>query len=151
MHSGFKKRSLLVSLFLFCKLFAPYALAQTDLLINGLWYNEERTSKIRIYKASDGKYYGKIVWLKVSEEGGKPRTDRYNFNKYKRNDSLLGLVILTGFTKETEKLYDDGSIYDPKNGKTYSCKINYADGRLSVCGYIGFSLVGRTTIWTKAE
>ena len=48
--------------------------------------------------------------------------------------------------------WEDGDIYDPKSGKTYSCVIKMQkDGSLHVRGFIGISLLGRTTLWTKAE
>jgi uncharacterized protein (DUF2147 family) len=125
-------------------------LAQTD-AIERLWYNEEKTSKIQVYKAVDGKFYGKIAWLKVTEENGKPRTDSKNPNDALKNTPLLGLLILKGFKKDGDDQYTGGTIYDPKNGKTYSCKITRNGDKLNVRGYIGFSLIGRTTTWTKAE
>ena len=115
------------------------------------WYNEEKSAKIQIYKASDGKFYGKIVWLKVPNRDGKPKVDYRNPEKAKQNDPLLGLQILSGFKKDGELGYEDGNIYDPKNGKTYSCKMTRKGAELHVRGYIGFSLIGRTETWTRAD
>jgi uncharacterized protein (DUF2147 family) len=126
------------------------SLAQ-DPIERNLWYNEEKTAKIQVYKATDGKFYGKIVWLKVPEVNGKVKVDIHNPDKSKRNNTILGLVILKGFKKDGEKGYDDGTIYDPKNGKTYSCKITNKGDKLDVRGYMGFSFIGRTTMWTKAD
>jgi len=128
-----------------------HSLAQADPLERNLWYNEEKTAKIQIYKATDGKFYGKIVWLLVPIADGKPKTDKNNPDKNKANDPLMGLVLLKGFKKDGEKGYEDGTIYDPKNGKTYSCKITNKGDVLDVRGYIGFSFIGRTTVWTKAD
>ncbi len=125
--------------------------AQQDPLERNLWYNEEKTAKIQIYKATDGKFYGKIVWLKVPDADGKPKVDKNNPDKARKNDPVLGLMLLKGFKKDGEKGYDDGTIYDPKNGKTYSCKITNKGTELDVRGYIGFSFIGRTTVWTKAD
>lgn len=122
-----------------------------DQLEKNLWYNEEKTAKIKIYKATDGKFYGKIVWLKVPDMDGRPKVDGKNPDKAHRNDPILNLLLLKGFKKDGENVYDDGTVYDPKNGKTYSCKMNYKGDRIDVRGYIGFSLIGRTTVWTKAE
>ena len=151
MRKNLTFRIIVLIAFMFVKQFAGQAFAQTVLLERNLWYNEGKTSKIQIYKAKDGKFYGKIVWLKVTEENGKPRTDSKNPDKAKQSAPLLGLLILNGFKKESEALYDEGTIYDPKNGKTYSCKITNEDGKLNVRGYVGFSIIGRTTVWTKAE
>ncbi len=127
------------------------ALAQTDQLERNLWFNEEKTAKIKVYKATDGKFYGKIVWLKEPNRDGKPKTDINNPDKARQNDPVMGLLILKGFKKDGEKGYEDGKIYDPTNGKTYSCKMTLDGDVLDVRGYVGFSLLGRTTKWTKAE
>lgn len=125
--------------------------AQADPLEQHLWYNEEKTAKIQIYKAQDGKLYGKIVWLREPNRDGKPKVDINNADKARRNDPVMGLVILRGFKKDGATGYDGGTIYDPKNGKTYSCKMTREGDTLHVRGYIGFSLLGRTTTWTKAD
>jgi len=39
------------------------AKAQTD-KIEGLWYNDVKSGKILIYKQPNGKFYGKVVWLR---------------------------------------------------------------------------------------
>ena len=122
-----------------------------DLLEKNLWYNEEKTAKIQIYKATDTKFYGKIVWLKVPELDGKPKVDVHNPDKSKRSDPIIGLLLLKGFKKNGEKEYTDGTIYDPKNGKTYKCIITPKGDKLDLRGYIGFSFIGRTTVWTKAD
>ena len=126
--------------------------AQTqDPIERNLWYNTEKTSKIQIYKGSDGLFYGKIVWLKVPTIDGQPKLDPNNPDKSKRNTPLLGMVIIKGLKKDGDNEYVDGTIYDPKNGKTYSSKITFKDGQLDVRGYIGFSLLGRSATWTKAD
>jgi uncharacterized protein (DUF2147 family) len=141
--------SVLILLMLLCG--ATKALAQKD-KIEGLWYNEEKTAKVEIYKAVDGKFWGKIVWLKVPVKDGKPRVDEHNPKEKLRNTPLINLPLLRHFVKKNEKTYDDGEIYDPKNGKTYSCTITYRNNKeLGVRGYMGISLIGRTTTFTRAE
>ena len=117
--------------------------------IEGMWFNEEKSAKIQIYKAKDNKYYGKIVWLKEPLRDGKPKTDLENPDPRKRTQPIIGLTILRGFVKDDEE-YEGGTIYDPKNGKTYSCKIKHRGNTLDVRGYVGISLIGRTTTWTRA-
>ena len=47
----------------------------------------------------------------------------------------------------------DGSIFDPKSGKTYHCKLTVsADGeKMTVRGYMGISLFGRSQTWIKVS
>lgn len=138
---------LLFAFFLSCRL---AAMAQAD-AIEHTWFNEEKTAKIQVYRAKDSKFYGKIIWLKEPEKNGKPKIDENNPDAKKRTQPILGLLILKGFEKAGSNTYDDGTIYDPKNGKTYSCKIKHNGKSLDVRGYVGISLLGRTTTWTLAE
>jgi len=63
------------------------------------------------------------------------------------------LVILKNFTYVEEDKWEDGEIYDPTNGKTYSCEMELSeDGKeLDITGYIGFTWIGRTSTFTKVE
>jgi uncharacterized protein (DUF2147 family) len=67
-----------------------------------------------------------------------------------RSRPVLGLTNTWGFVYKGENIWDDGSIYDPKNGNTYSCTMKLKDkNTLEVRGYIGISLIGRTDVWTR--
>jgi len=137
-------------LFIGMFLFGQVAKAQTDRL-EGLWYNDIKSGKILITRGADGKFNGKVVWLKEPLENGKPKVDKMNEDPKLRNRPRLGLQVLTGFEKDGDEKYTGGTIYDPLNGKTYSCKITYKGNTLDIRGYIGISLFGRTTVWSRAE
>lgn len=124
--------------------------------IQGTWLNQEGTSHIKIFRAVNGnfagKYYGKIIWLKVPEENGKPKTDKNNPDKSKRNTPILNLLILKDFSYDLDdKEWSGGTIYDPNNGKTYSCYMSLNGNKLNVRGYVGISLIGRTAVWTRVK
>jgi uncharacterized protein (DUF2147 family) len=121
--------------------------------IAGIWLNQEGTAKISVFKVGSS-FYGKIVWLKVPNDSitGKPRTDVENPDPKLKAVPLLGLVNLKGFEFDGKDEWKDGTIYDPKNGKTYSCYIKFGTPEsLKIRGYIGISLLGRTTLWTKSQ
>jgi uncharacterized protein (DUF2147 family) len=106
---------------------------------------------VRIYKNGE-KFQGKIVWLKEPNdpETGKPKVDKNHPEEANRTRPILGLVNIWGFTNTGKNLWEDGNIYDPKNGNTYSCEIKMINSKvLEVRGYIGVSLLGRTDTWTK--
>jgi uncharacterized protein (DUF2147 family) len=121
--------------------------------IVGVWKNGEGTGLIQISKGNDGKYYGKIVWLKVANNSdGTPRTDINNPDEKLRARSLRGLENLQGFKWVSDGIWEEGTIYDPKVGKTYSCTIKMPDWyTLEVRGYIGISAFGRTDVWKRQE
>ncbi len=120
--------------------------------IVGTWLTAgEDNAKIEIYE-SNAKYYGKIVWLKNPLREGKKALDVNNPDKSKRANPILGLQIISGFEYNSEdKIWENGKIYDPQSGKTYSCHIKKEGNALKVRGYIGISLLGRTEIWTKVD
>jgi uncharacterized protein (DUF2147 family) len=126
------------------------AIAQAD-PIEKVWFNGTKSGKIQIYKAKDGKFYGKIVWLAEPNRDGKPKLDINNENVRLRDRPVMGLLILKGFKKEGSGKYVDGTIYDPKNGKTYSCKMELKNNKLDVRGYVGVTMLGRTDTWTPAD
>ncbi len=144
------KYSLHLLLFVALTFAAKFSYAQAD-PIEHTWYNTKKTAKIQIYKAKDGKFYGKIVWLAEPNRDGKPKVDKNNPDVARRNDPIINLLILKKFDKDGEKGYENGSIYDPENGKTYKCKMTLEGNNLDVRGYIGFSMLGRTEHWTKAD
>jgi len=111
--------------------------AQKDAIEN-IWYNAEKTSKIEIYKATDGNFYGKIVWLKEPKDAnGKPRIDKNNKEAALQSKPLMGLIILTKFKKSSNaNEYDNGTVYDPNNGKTYCGTISINNKELKLRGYI---------------
>lgn len=143
-------KKILAVLFLLC--FSINCLSQTvsaDAIV-GTWLTASGKAKVQIYKEGE-KYNGRIVWLKTpTYEDGKAKTDKNNPDKTKQSTPLLGLNMLKGFEFDEDE-WEDGTIYDPENGKTYSCTIKYRDGKLDLRGYIGISLIGRTQTWYKVS
>jgi uncharacterized protein (DUF2147 family) len=121
--------------------------------IIGKWLNEDKDAHVQIYK-ENGKYYGKVVWLNepLDEVTGKPKLDDENSDASLRNRPIMGLILLNDFVYDGDGEWEDGTIYDPKNGKTYSCYMNIGDDKsLKIRGYIGFSWIGRNTYWTRVD
>jgi len=125
--------------------------------ILGVWFNGEKNAKIEINKCAE-KYCGKIVWLKepnypeASKDGtpGTPKLDHNNPDAALKKAPVLGLQIVYDFAFAGDDLWKDGRVYDPKNGKTYKGKMTLVSPQqLNLRGYIGISLIGRTTSWTR--
>jgi uncharacterized protein (DUF2147 family) len=146
-----KKMSFRLLLFvvLVCSGSAVFAQKAT---IVGVWLTGEKTAHVEIYKAKNGKYYGKIVWLKDPNRKGVPKTDEKNTSADLRSRPIMGLLILKGFDETDKDIYEHGTIYDPKVGKTYDCKISYkGSNRLAIRGYVGVPLIGRTETWLRVK
>ena len=139
--------------FLLIFLSTQFTKAQQADDVLGQWKNGEGTGIIEVYKTTSGHYAGKIIWLKepIDPDTGNPKLDKHNSDASKKNQPVLGMVNLKAFKfNEKEKIWENGKIYDPKNGKEYSCKMELTNtNSLKVRGYIGISLLGRTDNWTR--
>ncbi|MBN8669243.1 MAG: DUF2147 domain-containing protein [Chitinophagales bacterium] len=112
--------------------------------INGEWLSPQKNSRIVIYKKGNN-YFGKITW----GTGGSSK-DEKNPDKALRSRDVIGLEILKDFEYDGDGNWENGSIYNPREGKTYSCKMTLKSlTELSIRGYVGVSLFGRTEIWTR--
>jgi uncharacterized protein (DUF2147 family) len=125
------------------------ASAQTD-PIEGVWFNDKKDAKIKVFKRTDGKFYGQIIWLREPLKGGKQKLDENNPKSDLQTQPIVGTIILKGCEKDGNT-YDDGTIYDPENGKTYDCTLKLKGNILSLRGYVGFSWFGRTTEWVRTN
>lgn len=124
--------------------------------VEGFWLTKDRESQIKIYQADNGKYEGKIIWLEEPyEEDGSVKRDDENPDESKQDRKILGLKILKGFEYDTDdQRWEDGKIYDPETGNTYKCYMWFDNDNtdvLNVKGYIGISLIGRKTEWTREK
>ncbi|MHA7131463.1 DUF2147 domain-containing protein [Algoriphagus namhaensis] len=144
------KLSFAACLLIFFSALAQTAHAQGADAILGTWYNTEKSAKIEILK-NGNEYLGKIISLTREDNGEGPILDTENSDPALRNRPIRGLSILKGL-KYKKGTWEDGEIYDPESGKTYSCEVKLKNSDvLEVKGYIGFSWVGRTVEWTRIK
>lgn len=114
--------------------------------ILGEWLGPNKDSRVLIYKQGNT-YSGKITW----GTGSDPK-DIKNPNPALRSRDLIGTVILNGFQFDGKYTWEKGTIYDPRSGSTYHCTMRLKDGNnLSIRGYVGISLLGRTENWTRVQ
>jgi uncharacterized protein (DUF2147 family) len=141
--------------FLFSLIIISFAgIAQEADKITGIWWNDEKTTKIKVER-KDGEYFGTIVYMIPEKyENGQPPKDKNNPDEKLRDRSLIGLQILHDFVYDSKKKeWNSGKIYDPKSGNTYDC---YAwlenNNLLKLKGYVaGIRLLGRSSEWYRTE
>ena len=153
------KITITIALLVISMAFAGTANAQSKadkILGYYLTYDDEtgaEKSQVQIFKSTNGKYYGKIVWLKETNKNGKHKVDDKNPDAKLQSRAIIGLEMLKGFKyNESDNEWNDGSIYNPASGKTYSCYINFESAnKIKIRGYIGASWMGlgKTAYWTK--
>lgn len=108
--------------------------------IVGIWFTDDKTSKIQIYK-SENQYFGKIIWMasKESKEDLKVKPK-------------VGYQIFKKFTFEGKNVWSGGQVSDPRSGMTVSGKMTLKDeNTLNVRGYVGAPMFGKTVILLRVE
>ncbi|MGC6491061.1 MAG: DUF2147 domain-containing protein [Flavobacteriales bacterium] len=126
------------------------SIAQSDAII-GEWYNQEKDAVINITKSENNTFQGQIVWmLNPNDENGNPKTDPLNPEEELRSRSRMGMTIMYNFQFDGENVWDEGEIYDPKSGNTYSGTMTLtSENKLDLRGYVGLPIFGRTSNWSR--
>ena len=139
---------LLAAAFVFCL----SGFAQADKIV-GKWKtidDKDGSAKsiVYIFKATNGKYYGKIE--KLLKEPEKLCTDCEGSNK---DQPIQGMQIINNLIEKDGKL-TDGTILDPKTGKVYKCNISLdkSGEKLIVRGSLDKGgWIGRSQTWIRAK
>jgi uncharacterized protein (DUF2147 family) len=147
------KRSFVLTLASVMALFSAAAHAQQSPV--GLWKNiDDESGKpkalIRITE-SNGVLSGKIEKLfQQPNEDQNPKCDKCEGPL--KNQPVIGMTILSNMKRDGDE-YDGGNILDPNNGKVYKSTLELKDSgkKLSVRGYIGIPLLGRSQVWIREE
>jgi uncharacterized protein (DUF2147 family) len=108
----------------------------------------QATSLVRIYEER-GRLFARVEKVLVTEDI--PTTCELCRDE-RKGLPLVGLVIMRNMKKDGDE-YNGGDILDPENGKVYRAKIKLdsTGTRLTVRGYIGISLFGRSQTWRRVE
>lgn len=97
-------------------------------------------SKIKITRLNNGGYRAQVCWVdNIKMPDGSIRTDVKNKDASKRGVRADQIVLIDKVTyTAADKVWENGRIYDPTNGKTYKVRLDFEnDKRLRVRGYIG--------------
>ena len=74
---------------------SSFLFSQADKVL-GFWLTEKGTSQVEIYKAEDGKYYGRISWLEEPNENGQPKMDTENPDEALKSRPIQGPAYSQG-------------------------------------------------------
>jgi uncharacterized protein (DUF2147 family) len=118
----------------------------------GIWYDDTGKGAVKIEVCTPTTLCGKIYWLKEPmTPKGEPKIDRYNPEPTMRTRPICGLPVLGDLQQLREGGFDNGWVYDPKEGKSYSVALDLiGPDKLKVTGYKGMRFLGKSFIWTRA-
>ncbi len=126
----------------------------------GFWLIQDGSAVVRI-EESGGRLSGRTLWMQepnypagdTQGRAGKPKVDEFNSDPANRARKRLGMQVVWGFSPPNDKgVCEDGQVYDPRSGKTYSGTITMVGSdRLELRGYVLVSMIGKTTTWTRVD
>lgn len=115
----------------------------------GVWLTANREAAIEVAPCGTS-VCGQLIWYLEKRSGPEAGVDSKNPAPEQRSRKLCGITMLGGF-KPTATGWEDGWVYDPESGNTYSGAME-PDGadKLRLRGYVGIPLLGRTEVWSRA-
>ena len=140
--------------FLVFSLFFSIGLLANAQSCTGLWITIDdatglKKSIVELYK-KDGVLYGKVVYIyKRGKDGPNSKCTECSGKLY--NQPVMGMLIVKQMQWSGSQ-WEDGTILDPDNGKSYTCTIWLNDAnkdKLNVRGYIGPFF--RTQEWIRTD
>jgi len=126
-------------------------------MISGIWRSiDDKTgyekAVIQVDENPDGSFGGTILEV-LAEPGKTPEVTCVNCPAPFTNKPIKGTHFLWGLKpdKSNPKTFTGGKVLDPLNGHIYSAKITVEpDGKqLTLRGFLGISLLGRSQIWFR--
>ena len=91
------------------------------------------------------------MWVVAISPKAQATVDIHNPDPAKRTRPLCGLQIGSGFVVRTPNEARDGTLYDPKTGKTYHGNIKLDGNNLELRGFVGIPLFGESQTWTRLK
>ena len=119
----------------------------------GTWYTEDQESQVRITNCG-GAICGSLVWLKEPNDPktGKPKLDENNADPGKQNRPVLGIQIVLGMRPSGTPDKWDGSVYNAKDGKTYSGSFTMTGPNTAeLKGCVLGGLICKSQTWSRAK
>jgi len=99
---------------------------------------------------NNGLLEGKVLQVLKSDHGPHPVCAECSGER--KGKPIEGMTIMWGLKKDGDE-WSGGQILDPAKGKIYKVTLKLENGgkTLDVHGYVGFSLIGRSQEWVRAE
>jgi uncharacterized protein (DUF2147 family) len=143
------KRKSLVLLLAFAMAGIAHAHTASAEVPEGVWLVDGEAA-VQIF-ACNSLLCGRIRWLQAPRDSqGQLKRDTRNPDPALRQRDLCGLTIVRDLRSIGPNHWDDGWLYNPASGKTYSIKMELTSaGALVARLYLGTSLVGESRTLTR--
>jgi len=118
----------------------------------GLWLLPNQRIRLEIAPCDD-RLCGTLVWFKHPNDAqGLPLVDSKNPDPALRARPLMGLTVLHDLRQTGEGIWEDGTIYNPDDGKKYQARMSLEDdGTLHVRAFVVVEVLGATQVMTRVD
>ncbi len=118
---------------------------------HGIWLNERKDAHVKLYSCNKDELCGEIVWLKRPlGKDGKPRKDVKNDDESLRKRPILGMQVLWDLENEGKGQWEDGEVYNARDGETYDAELEVIDANtVKMSGCVWF--ICKTETWTRVK
>ena len=94
----------------------------------------------------NGKFFGRVTGARPGRD---PNALCMKCPGELKNQRVMGMVVIRNFHPEGDD-WVGGTLIDPETGKEYKGKIwALGDDKLSMRGFVGISLIGRSATWVR--
>lgn len=109
-------------------------------VILGNWMDSKKETLVHCFK-SNGKYYGRLVWIANVAEPGQPIS--------KADEKHINYLVLKDFEYEDNE-WVNGIIHQPKTKKTYTAYLKLINNdTMELVGYKIFRFLSESQIFTR--
>lgn len=118
----------------------------------GTWFNHTGKGAVQVYRCmqDQSRLCGRIIWLKkTTDDSGEPLRDRRNPKASMKSRPICGLPVLGNLQPAGNKGWQNGWVYDPEKGSSYTASIRAkSESQLVMTGYK--SIFSKSYTWNRA-
>jgi uncharacterized protein (DUF2147 family) len=120
--------------------------------LDGYWMDSHGEVLLDIGRCGNARC-GRVAWLKKPRgPNGGPLRDFRNSDPKLQSRPVCGLAVVTGFKKQSDGTWGDGTVYAPDYGMSFS---GYAEvlgpNHVKVSGYMLLPIFGSSEVWTRVN
>ena len=120
--------------------------------LDGFWMDSDGEVILEIAPCGPARC-GRVAWLKQPlGPDGRDLLDYRNSDPALQKRPVCGLQVVTGFKKQPDGTWGDGSVYVSDQGMSFS---GYAEvlspTQVKVTGYVALPIFGMSEVWTKVS
>jgi len=120
--------------------------------LDGFWMDSDGEVLLQIGRCGNTRC-GRVAWLrKPRGPDGGPLRDFRNPDPRLKSRFVCGMVVVSGFKKQRDGSWGDGTVYVPDKGMSFSGEAQVlGPNHVKVSGYVLLPIFGSSEVWTRVN